>query len=188
MARSGTAPTRFSIETAFAAEQLPLGASVACSGVCLTVVERDALGNGRARFVVEVSPETLARTALDTWQTGTAINLELSLKLGDELGGHLVFGHVDGLAIIEAVTVQDGSRRVDISVPESLAPYIAEKGSVALDGISLTVNGVEGNRFWVTIIPHTWSVTTAGAWAGGTNVHVEVDMLARYVARQLGRA
>ena len=157
---------------------IPVGASIACSGCCLTAT---ALGEGW--FAVDASAETLSRTKLGAWAEGTRMNLERSLRMGDELGGHLVSGHVDGLGAIAAVTPENGSWRVQIDVPRSLARFIAPKGSVAVDGVSLTVNHVAGTRFGVNIIPHTWDVTTLGQLHPGDPVHIEIDMLARYVAR-----
>lgn len=161
-------------------DEIDLGASISCSGVCLTVMEQ--LPDS---FAVEVSEETLSRTTLHSWQHGTAINLERSLKMGDEMGGHLVSGHVDGVAIIEKIAVVAGSHRLDISVPPSFAGLIAEKGSVALDGISLTVNSVDENRFSVNIIEHTWQNTNLGNCVENDSLNFEVDMLARYVSRLL---
>ncbi len=158
-----------------------LGASIACSGVCLTVVEA-----GEDWFAVEVSAETLARSTLGGWSPGTLVNLEGSLRLGDELGGHLVSGHVDGLAEIISATPKNGSTRWVFELPEELAPFVAPKGSIALNGVSLTVNEVEGARFGVNIIPHTAANTNFSALRPGDRVNVEIDMLARYLARQLG--
>ena len=159
-----------------------IGASIACSGCCLTATEI-----GTDWFAVEVSAETLARTNLGQWGAGTRLNLERSLRLGDELGGHLVSGHVDGLGRVAAIRPENASLRIDIEVKPPLHRYIAEKGSVAVDGVSLTVNSVEGSadqqRFGVNIIPHTAAHTTLGLRAPGDAVHIEIDMLARYVAR-----
>jgi len=177
--RSG-GDVRFTIQTAFDLAQIPLGASIACAGCCLTVVEK-----GEDWFAVDVSQESFSKTTLGSWDVGRRINLEQSLKVGDELGGHLVSGHVDGIAEIVSVTPEGGSHRLKVKVPEEFAKYVAPKGSVALDGISLTVNEVEGNIFGVNIIPHTWEVTTLGRVEAGTNLNFEVDLLARYVARQL---
>ena len=157
---------------------IAVGASIACSGCCLTAV---ALGPDW--FAVDASAETLSKTNLGHWAPGTRVNLERSLRLGDELGGHLVSGHVDGLGRVEHVTSENGSWRVGVEVPRALARFIAAKGSVAIDGVSLTVNQVAGTRFAVNIIPHTWAVTTLGQLAPGRAVHIEIDMLARYVAR-----
>lgn len=171
---------RFVIDTPWACETIDLGASICCSGVCLTVTQRDTHS-----FTVEVSEETLSCTTVGHWQVGTAINLERALKMGDELGGHVVSGHVDGLAVIEKVTPVAGSHKLDISVPSSLAGYIAEKGSVALDGVSLTVNTVDDNHFSVNIIDHTWQNTTLGQCGEQDKLNLEIDMLARYVSRLL---
>ena len=157
---------------------IPLGASIACSGCCLTAVEVTA-----ESFSVEASAETLSKTNLGRWTPGTRVNLERSLRLGDELGGHLVSGHVDGLGTVTHVTSENGSWRVGVEVPPALARFIAQKGSVAIEGVSLTVNEVAGTRFGVNIIPHTWSATTLGQLRPGQAVHIEIDMLARYVAR-----
>ena len=156
------------------------GASVAHSGICLTLVGRDG-----DRHRVQASGETLARTTLGDWRVGQGINLERSLRLGDELGGHLVFGHVDGVGRIVAIEEDGEYRRVEIAVPPDLAPLLAVKGSIAVDGISLTVNEVGADRFAVAIIPHTWHHTTLGERDVGARVNLEADMLARYVARQL---
>jgi riboflavin synthase len=187
--RSGNAADRqFVVATRFDTAGIDLGASIACNGCCLTVTEK---GKGaRASgdwFAVEASNETLSRTTLARWRAGTPVNLERSLKLGDELGGHLVYGHVDGVARIVERTPEAGSVRFTIETPDGLASYIAEKGSVALDGVSLTVNQVAGRRFGVNIISHTQSQTTFGSLPVGAEVNLEVDMLARYVARLMGR-
>lgn len=162
--------------------EIPLGASIAHSGVCLTLVAREG-----DRHTVQASGETLARTTLGVWREGQGINLERSLRLGDELGGHLVFGHVDAVGAIASIQPAGEYQRVEITVPPSLSPLLAVKGSVAVDGISLTVNEVLEGRFAVTIIPHTWTHTTLGERRPGDGVNLEADMLARYVARQLGR-
>jgi riboflavin synthase len=178
--------TRFRIATGYDPETIAIGASIACGGPCLTAIERGIEGN-RSYFDVEASPETLDRTTLGDWRAGTRINLERSLKLGDELGGHMVSGHVDGIATL--VSREDsGDMAVFVfEAPAELARFIAEKGSVALDGTSLTVNTVEGRRFSVTIIPHTLAVTTWGMRKAGDRINLEVDQVARYVAR-LGAA
>jgi riboflavin synthase len=157
-----------------------LGASIACSGVCLTVIEA-----GGDWFAVEVSAETLSKTTLGAWQPGTRINLEGSLRLGDELGGHLVSGHVDGLAMVISATPENASTRWVFELPPELAPFVAPKGSIAINGVSLTVNEVERLRFGVNIIPHTAEHTNFSALRAGDRVNVEIDMLARYLARQL---
>jgi riboflavin synthase len=155
-----------------------LGASIACSGCCLTVIER-----GDDWFAVEVSAESLGLTTLGTWQPGTKINLEGSLKLGDELGGHLVSGHVDGLAKVIEITPENGSTRWRFELPVALAKFVAPKGSIAINGVSLTVNEVDGVCFGVNIIPHTAQHTNFATLAVGDDVNIEIDMLARYVAR-----
>ena len=157
---------------------IAVGASVACGGCCLTAVEV-----GPDWFAVDVSGETLSKTKLGTWALGSRMNLERSLRMGDELGGHLVSGHVDGLGRVQSVVPENGSWRVRIEAPRELARFIAAKGSVSLDGVSLTVNDVEGAAFGVNIIPHTWDVTTLGQLKAGDSIHIEIDMLARYVAR-----
>lgn len=181
-ATPGEPGMRFRIATAYDSGTIAVGASIACSGPCLTVVERSREGN-RSVFDVEASPETLARTTLGTWARGTRINLERSLRLGDELGGHLVSGHVDGIAWIVDRGDDGGMAQFSFEAPAELARFIAEKGSVALDGTSLTVNAVAGRHFEVTIIPHTLAVTTWGERRAGNSVNLEIDMLARYVAR-----
>ncbi len=155
-----------------------LGASIACSGCCLTAVQLD----GRI-FAIEASTETLSLTTLGAWRPGTRINLERSLRLGDELGGHLVSGHVDGVGQLRDATSEQGSLRLRFSVPPALAPFIARKGSIAVDGVSLTVNDVSAEGFSVNIIPHTAGATTLGTLAAGDPVNLEIDVLARYVAR-----
>lgn len=154
------------------------GASVACAGCCLTVVALEP-----ASFSVEISGETLARTLVGAWQPGTQINLERALRLGDELGGHLVSGHVDGVGRVVAVDAAQGSRRLTLGLPAPLHRFAAEKGSIAVDGVSLTVNAVDGPHCSVNIIPHTAAHTTLGTLAAGDGVHIEIDMLARYAAR-----
>ena len=173
---------RLRIRTALNLDNIEVGASVACDGCCLTVVEKD-----KNSFAVDVSGETLSKTMIGSWADCTPVNLESSLRLGDEMGGHIVSGHVDGLATLESVIPEGKYYRLKIRVPEELAPYIAPKGSVALNGISLTVNEVEGPVFGVCIIPHTWQVTTIGRLRPGDKINLEVDMLARYVARILGK-
>jgi riboflavin synthase len=159
--------------------QIDIGASIACSGVCLTVVERDANS-----FDVTASAETLAVTTAGTWLVGDQINLERSLKLGDELGGHIVSGHVDGLAEIRSIESCGDSHVVWLQAPSTFARFIAAKGSVTLDGVSLTVNAVDGCLFSINIIPHTWSETGWAKVFVGKKMNMEIDMLARYVARQ----
>jgi len=165
-----------------------MGASIQHSGVCLTVVEFGERAGG-SWWVVEAIPETLARTTLGQWQAGSRVNLELSLKLGDELGGHLVYGHVDGLGELSQIRQVGESRVLRVSVPGELSKFFAEKGSVTIDGVSLTVSAVSAAKgdawFEVSLIPHTLSVTTLGGLSQGDKVNLEVDMLARYVARML---
>jgi len=159
-------------------ESIPLGASIACSGCCLTVV-----AVGKNWFAVEASGETLARTTLGAWRPGQLVNLERALRLGDELGGHLVSGHVDGVAEILSAVAEGGSTRWRFRLPRPLARFVAEKGSVAVDGVSLTVNAVEGEEFAVNVIAHTALVTNFSRLAPGDRVNIEIDLLARYVAR-----
>ena len=173
---------RLRIACAYPAAGIALGASIACSGPCLTAVNVTEEG-GRTIFDVDVGAETLARTTAGSWQVGTAINLERSLKIGDELGGHIVTGHVDGIATILETKAFDGMTRFDIDAPGTLARFIAEKGSVGLDGTSLTVNGVTGTRFSILLIPHTLAVTTWGARTAGDRLNLEIDLMARYAAR-----
>ena len=169
---------RFEIETAYDLTTIDIGASIAHSGCCLTVVEK-----GEGWFAVEVSGESLSLTTLDQWAVGGRINLERATKVGDELGGHIVSGHVDGLGEVVSVTVEGGSHRVKVRVPRPLHRYIAPKGSIAVEGVSLTVNEVEDDVFGVNIIPHTWDVTTLGQLVAGAKVNLEIDVLARYAAR-----
>ena len=171
------------IKTPWDCAAIELGASIACSGVCLTVTRRAA-----DWFEVEASAETLAKTTLSGWQPGHRINLERALKMGDELGGHLVSGHVDGVAELLDITPQGDSHRLVLSCPLEFAGFVASKGSVALDGISLTVNEVAGNQFGVNIISHSWQQTTLSDRAAGDRLNIEVDMLARYVARMTDMA
>lgn len=166
---------------------MAIGASIACSGVCLTVVERGG-AKGDAWFAVDVSGETVSRTAQSQWTEGRKLNLEQALKLGDELGGHLVTGHVDAVGRVARMADEGGSIRIDILAPHAIAPYVAEKGSITVDGVSLTVNTVEDQAngevlFGLNIIPHTGEVTTLGALAEGDAVNLEIDVLARYLKR-----
>ncbi len=172
--------TRFAFNTGFDTSGIAIGASIACSGTCLTVVEK-----GPGWFAVDASAETLDKTTLGTWVPGTPVNFERALKFGDELGGHLVSGHVDGVATVLKLVGEGQSTRFSFEAPAGLASFIASKGSVTLDGVSLTVNEVEGRRFGVNIIPHTAAVTTFGALAAGDCVNLEIDLLARYVQRLL---
>lgn len=169
---------RYEIETAWDTSGIDLGASISHSGVCLTVVEK-----GPGWFAVEVSGETLSKTTLGDWTAGTKINLERATRAGDELGGHIVSGHVDGLGKVVEITPEGGSHRIVIEAPEPLHRFIAAKGSITVDGVSLTVNSVDGRRFGVNIIPHTWEATTLGELKVGDAANLEIDMLARYLAR-----
>jgi riboflavin synthase len=171
---------RLRIECGYPMGGVDLGASIACSGVCLTVVDK-----GADWFAVDVSAETVDRTADDLWVEGRRLNLERSLRLGEEMGGHIVTGHVDGVGEVLAVEPIGDSRRVVVEAPQPLAPYIAAKGSIAVDGASLTVNAVDGARFDLNIIPHTAEQTTLGALAPGSRVNLEIDILARYIGRML---
>jgi len=180
--------TRFAFETGKGTSDLAIGASVACSGACLTVVEK-----GADWFAADVSAETLAKTTLGDWAPGTPVNLERALKVGDELGGHLVSGHVDGVAQLVDRMSEGDSWRFSFEVPAALARFIAPKGSVGLDGVSLTVNEVAdlsagGARLGVNIIPHTAACTTFGELRVDARVNLEIDLLARYVARLVGKA
>ncbi|HEY3920237.1 MAG TPA: riboflavin synthase [Stellaceae bacterium] len=174
--------TTFVIATKLDLKDLPLGASIACAGVCLTAIDR-----GDDWFAVQASAETLARSTLKDWKVGTRINLERALKAGDELGGHIVSGHVDAVAEIVERRREGDSERFAFRLPDAFAKAVAPKGSVALDGVSLTVNEVQGNRFGVNLIPHTLAHTTFGAATVGTRVNFEIDLLARYVARLTGQ-
>jgi len=178
-----TGTTRLRIATRYPARELALGASIACGGPCLTVIAAGASNDGRNWFDTDATAETEARTTLGRWRVGTRLNLERSLKLGDEMGGHLVTGHIDGTAEILERTDRDGTAAFTLRAPAALAPLIAAKGSVALDGTSLTVNGVDGDRFSVLLIPHSLAVTTWGERRAGDRVNLEVDLMARYVAR-----
>jgi len=173
---------RFRIRSAYPAAGIALGASIACDGVCLTVTGLETDGAG-CIFNADVSNETLAKTALGSWRAGQSINLERPLKVGDEIGGHIVTGHVDGTATIADIRPDGESRRFLIEVPGHLAAFIAPKGSVALDGTSLTVNEVAGARFGVNLIPHSLTVTTWGRKGIGDTLNLEVDTLARTIAR-----
>jgi riboflavin synthase len=173
--------THIVIATHYDVGAIDIGASIACSGVCLTVVDK---GRGDDRwFAVTASGETLAKTTVGRWKAGDPVNLERPLRLGDELGGHIVVGHVDSVADIVEIRPDGESSRMIFEVPAGLARFIAPKGSVCLDGVSLTVNEAEGTRFGVNIIPHTLKVTSFGRAKTGGRVNLEVDLLARYVAR-----
>jgi len=169
---------RFEIETGFDTETLDIGASVSHAGCCLTIVEK-----GPGWFAVEVSGETLAMSTLGDWREGRRVNLERAAKVGDELGGHIVSGHVDGVGEVLDVAEEGGSHRVRIRAPKPLHRFIAPKGSITVEGVSLTVNEVEDDVFGVNLIPHTWDVTTLGELKPGARVNLEIDMLARYLAR-----
>ena len=169
---------RYEIETAWDVSSIDLGASISHAGVCLTVVEK-----ADGWFAVEVSGETLDKTTLGSWAAGTPVNLERATKVGDELGGHIVSGHVDGLGAVVSITPEGGSHRIVVEAPAPLHRLIAAKGSITVDGVSLTVNSVEGRQFGLNIIPHTWEATTLGRLQVGDAVNLEIDMLARYLAR-----
>jgi riboflavin synthase len=173
---------RLRIATAYDTGGIDLGASIACSGPCLTVVAK-GMAAGRGWFEVEASVETLDKTTIGAWKPGTRINLERALRIGDELGGHIVTGHVDGVATLVERADVGGMARLAFEAPADLARFIAQKGSVTLDGTSLTVNAVDGARFEVMLIPHTLSVTTWGGARAGDRVNLEVDLMARYAAR-----
>ena len=166
---------------------IAIGASIACSGACMTVVERGGVA-GNAWFAVDVSGESVSKTAAGMWDKGARLNLETALKLGDELGGHIVTGHVDAVGTVDSVEEVAGSHNVTIRAPAELAPYIAAKGSITVDGVSLTVNTVTDHAdgacsFTLNIIPHTWDVTTLGRLVAGSAVNLEIDVLARYLKR-----
>ncbi len=173
---------RLRIASPYAAKSIAIGASISINGACLTVVAKGAKGKG-SWFEVDAGAETLARTTAGEWSAGRKLNLERALKAGDELGGHLVTGHVDGVAHIQKRDGQNGMARLVVRAPAHLSRFIAPKGSVALDGISLTVNAVEGADFSVLIIPHTLAVTAWQGIAAGAKVNLEVDLIARYLAR-----
>jgi riboflavin synthase len=175
---------RLTIGCGYDPETIDIGASIACSGICLTVVARGREA-GRAAFSVDAAAETLRVTTAGAWRQGTKLNLERSLRLGDELGGHLVTGHVDGIAELLARDELPEMARLSLRAPAALARFIAPKGSVALDGVSLTVNEVDDDRFSVVIIPHTLKVTTFGALRAGARLNLEIDLMARYAARLL---
>ncbi len=176
-----SADSRFEFSTGFEADDIDIGASICCSGVCLTVVDKR---NGRDNwFAADVSGETLSVTTMGDWAEGSMVNFERALKMGDELGGHMVSGHVDGVATLTNAAPEDSSQRMTFEAPQALSPMIARKGSVALDGVSLTVNEVEGQTFEVNVVPHTLSQTSLGSLQPGARVNLEIDLLARYVAR-----
>jgi riboflavin synthase len=169
---------RFEIETGFDTATIDLGASISHAGCCLTVVDK-----GPGWFAVEVSGETLAMSTLADWSKGRRVNLERAARVGDELGGHIVSGHVDGVGEVLSVDSEGGSHRVRIRAPRPLHRFVAPKGSITVEGVSLTVNEVEDDVFGVNLIPHTWDVTTLGELKPGARVNLEIDMLARYLAR-----
>jgi riboflavin synthase len=177
---------RLRIACGYDPDTIAIGASIACGGVCLTVVERGKQGN-RGWFAVDAAAETLRVTTVGTWRRGSRINLERALRVGDELGGHIVAGHADGLAALVARENLTDMARLAFRAPAELARFIAPKGSVALDGVSLTVNEVADDTFSTLIIPHTLAVTTLGALAIGDTVNLEVDLMARYAARLMER-
>lgn len=177
---------RIVVRTGYDMASVDLGASIACSGVCLTVVDKSAAG-AQGWFAADVSGETVSRTAAEQWTAGHRLNLERALKLGEELGGHIVTGHVDGVGRVVGVCPEGDSRRIGIAVPPELAPFVAAKGSVTVDGVSLTVNDVadhaQETHFSINVIPHTQAMTTLGALAQGQAVNIEIDVLARYLKR-----
>lgn len=172
--------TRFEFTTSFDTASIDIGASICCSGVCLTVIE-----TGADWFAASVSEETLSITTLRNWQVDTNVNFERALKVGDELGGHIVSGHVDGVGTLVSRHPEGDSTRMTFSAPTDLACFIASKGSITIDGVSLTVNAVRGVDFDINVIPHTCDVTTLGTLQPGDHVNLEIDMLARYVSRLL---
>ena len=174
---------RIAIACLYPLDSIPIGASISNAGICLTVTTLSARGNRETLFSVDASAETIARTTMGAWQPGQKVNLERALRIGDELGGHIVSGHVDGVAEIVSRAERDGTAQFVFRAPPELSKFIAEKGSVALDGTSLTVNGVDGDTFTVTLIPHTLAVTTWGNARPGQRVNIEVDTMARYAAR-----
>ena len=178
VAESAGGGLRLEIGTGYDTGTIVLGASIACSGPCLTVVDK-----GPGWFEVDVSRETADRTTLGDWRAGTRVNLERALCLGDELGGHLVTGHIDGVALVEGAAREGESLRLTIRCPAECSRFVASKGSVALDGVSLTVNEVAGDVFGINLIPHTLAETTFGDCAAGRGLNLEVDLIARYLAR-----
>ncbi len=178
--------TRLIIETSFDVDGIDIGASIASSGVCLTVVDKGR-DDGQNWYAVDASAETLSKTTMGDWKAGHAVNLERALKVGDEMGGHVVSGHVDDVGRIVGRQTEGDSVRWTFEVPEAIAPFIATKGSIAIDGVSLTVNEVEGLTFGVNIIPHTAQHTTFGTLNVGDAVNLEVDPMARYVSRYVER-
>lgn len=175
---------RFEIASSYDPDTVAIGASISHAGCCLTVVSREKTNAGM-RHIVECSPETLALTTLGRWRVGARMNLERAARVGDELGGHIVAGHVDGMGELASRGVEGDYLRLTFAAPRALMPYLAPKGSIAIDGVSLTVNAVESETFSVMIIPHTASETTLGALTPGDRVNLEADLIARYVARML---
>ncbi len=177
---------RLVVETAYDTATVAMGASIACSGACMTVVDK-----GPGWFAIDMSGESVSCTAPGMWVAGGKLNLERAMKIGDELGGHIVTGHVDGIGEVLGVCPEGDSRRIGVRVPESIAPFVAPKGSITVDGASLTVNDVrdaeDGTHFSVNIIPHTAAMTTLGGLAAGSHVNLEIDILARYLARMQSR-
>lgn len=177
--------THVVISTNYDMSGVEIGASIACAGICMTVVDK---GAGKDNwFEVTASGETLSKTNLSGWKVGDSVNLERPMRVGDEFGGHIVSGHIDGVAEVKLAASEGESTRLTFEVPIALSKFIAPKGSIALDGVSLTVNEVEGSRFGVNIIPHTFKVTTFGRLKPGSRVNLEIDLLARYVARLVGK-
>lgn len=174
--------TRFEFNTVFDTSKIDLGASIACSGACMTVVEK-----GEGWFAIEASAESLSLTTMGALEVGSRVNLEQSLRMGDELGGHIVSGHVDGVATLTALHPEGDSMRMTFELPDEFGRYVARKGSITLDGVSLTVNEVDGNSFGINVISHTQTHTTLGGRKVGDRFNFEIDMLARYVARMVGK-
>lgn len=177
-----TGDTRFEFTTSFDTSKIVLGASIACNGACMTVIE-----TGDDWFAIEASAESLSRTTLGDLVVGSKVNLEQATRVGDELGGHIVSGHVDGVAALTKRVPEGDSLRLTFEVPDAFSKYIASKGSITLEGVSLTVNEVDGNTFGINLIPHTQTETTLGSKQPGDRINFEIDMLARYVARMLGK-
>ncbi len=177
---NGSDDLRIEIEVSLDVTKVQVGASISCSGCCLTVV-----GKSKNSLFFDVSKETLGKTVIGSWRVMSRVNIEPSLKLGDEMGGHIVSGHIDTVTNIISIEPQGESKKIRIAIPEGYAGYIAQKGSIAVDGISLTVNDVSDDYFEVNIIPHTWEHTTLSDRKAGDNINIEIDMLARYVARML---
>ncbi len=182
VARGQGQDARFEVATQYDLSTVEIGASIAHNGVCLTVIEK-----GSDSYIIQASDETLSKTTLGDWREGQRVNLERACKVGDELGGHIVSGHVDGVARVVSIRPENESLRFTFEAPVELAKFVAPKGSVALDGVSLTVNEVDGRLFGINVIPHTQAVTTFGRLREGDRVNMEIDMLARYVARLLER-